>query len=404
MKKNIAWNTSGCLFYQGCQWLTTIVVVWLSGGYDDAGVLALAMAVGNIFNSIALYKMRTFQVSDVTTTYTQSNYSAMRFITVGLAFLFCVPYTLLTTPSAHAVIAIVLFLLFKTDECFCDFLYGVDQCGQRMDYIGRSQIARGIMSLGGFTIGLWLGGLFAGIGAMFAGCFAITLCYDLPHARRFDNLKPHIHGRTALALLRHGLPAMLAVVAFIAVVSVSRQFLGALCGDEVLGIYASISTPATLMQATVGYLYTPMIGGLAQAWADRDAKGLRRFLGKMIGLVVGSLLLCSTLLIAVGPSLLTIVFGESIAPSLWIFPYSILCTAMIALIGLAMDVLIVFRRAGLALLSCGTSLAVAIAAATPFINAAAINGINLSISFAYGIGLVIACIAIVFAAKKQCAS
>lgn len=398
LKKNIAWNTIGCLFYQGCQWLTTIVVVQLSGGYDDAGVLALAMAVGNIFAAIALYKMRTFQVSDIACAYTQGNYAAMRLVTLAIAFALCAPYALITAPRSAAAITIVAFLLFKADECFVDFLYGVDQRGGRMDYIGISQLIRGAVSLGAFSAGLVaFGSLLSGVAFMFCGCFLVTLLYDLPHARRFDALRPRIYGRTALSMLASGLPAVLALVANIAVVSVSRQILGAMCEEEVLGVYASISTPAVLMQAAVSYLYTPMIGRLSQAWAAHDRKELARFLGKMMGVVAGSLALCSALLIAIGPWLLAWAFGESIVPSLWIFPYSILCTALIALISLGMDVLIVFRRTGAALIACATAFAIAMICAGPFIEAFAINGINLSIALAYGIGSVLTAVFIVLA-------
>ncbi len=402
MKKNIAWNTSGCLFYQGCQWLTTIVVVWLSGGYDDAGVLALAMAVGNIFASIALYKMRTFQVSDINDAYTQGNYGAVRLITIGIAFALCLPYTMLTTTGTETILTIMVFLLFKADETFADFLYGVDQRGERMDYIGISQFARGIVSLGAFSLGLALAhSLLVAIGCMFIGCALVTLLYDLPHARRFDTLRPRIYGRTALSLLKSGLPAVLAVVANIAVVSANRQILGTLAGDEILGIYASISTPAVLMQAAVGYLYTPMIGRLSEEWSSNDTGSIFRFLGKISIAVVLSLILCSALLILIGPWLLALVFGESIMPSLWIFPWSILATSIIALIFLTTDVLIVFRRAMAALLSCTASLAVGLILAVPCIDAFGINGINISIIIAYATGLVLAITFTIIAVMSQ---
>ena len=44
VKHNLLWNTIGCLFYLGCQWLTTILVVTLTGDYANSGLLAYAMA------------------------------------------------------------------------------------------------------------------------------------------------------------------------------------------------------------------------------------------------------------------------------------------------------------------------------------------------------------------------
>ena len=63
--RNMLWNSAGSLTYLALQWAITIVIVRLSSGYDAAGVLALAMTVFNIFSPLAIYRMYTYQVSDV---------------------------------------------------------------------------------------------------------------------------------------------------------------------------------------------------------------------------------------------------------------------------------------------------------------------------------------------------
>lgn len=45
---NILWNTIGNIFYLGCQWLLSVVVVRISGSYADAGVLTLAISTTNV--------------------------------------------------------------------------------------------------------------------------------------------------------------------------------------------------------------------------------------------------------------------------------------------------------------------------------------------------------------------
>ena len=49
----MAWYSAGSITYLACQWMLSVVVVRLSSGFDDAGVLALAMAIGNIFTPLA---------------------------------------------------------------------------------------------------------------------------------------------------------------------------------------------------------------------------------------------------------------------------------------------------------------------------------------------------------------
>jgi len=88
-------NTVGSLTYQGYLWLTTVLVVILSNGYTGSGVLALAMTIGNMFNPIATYSMRTFQVSDVKGTYSQSSYVGFRLVTTVLGLAFIIPYAII---------------------------------------------------------------------------------------------------------------------------------------------------------------------------------------------------------------------------------------------------------------------------------------------------------------------
>ena len=64
LKCNVLWNTIGTLYYLGMQWLTTVLVVRISGSYEDAGIYSLAVSITNIFYIIAMYNVRNFQVSD----------------------------------------------------------------------------------------------------------------------------------------------------------------------------------------------------------------------------------------------------------------------------------------------------------------------------------------------------
>lgn len=139
------YSTIGSLTYQGCLWITTVLVVILSNGYSDSGILSFAMTIGNMFSAIGTYSMRTYQVSDVKDKYSQRNYVAFRLITLLIGLVVIGIYSVAVSPDSLTLIAVFAYLLFKTDESFCDVLYGVDQRGERMDYIGISQFVRGVI-------------------------------------------------------------------------------------------------------------------------------------------------------------------------------------------------------------------------------------------------------------------
>ena len=55
MKRNMVWNTAGSMTSLVCQWLITVLVVRIAGGYEAAGVYSLAVSVFGIFAPVAQY-------------------------------------------------------------------------------------------------------------------------------------------------------------------------------------------------------------------------------------------------------------------------------------------------------------------------------------------------------------
>ena len=150
LKQNMLWNSFGSLSFLGCQWLITVLVVRLSGGYEAAGMLSLAMSVYNIFSSIAVYRMYTYQVSDVRHENSVGEYYAFRVITCSIALVLIICYSALTCPW-EAMGAIVVYAIYRMANLLIDILHGLDQLNGRMDYIGKSLAMQGLASLVIFT-------------------------------------------------------------------------------------------------------------------------------------------------------------------------------------------------------------------------------------------------------------
>ena len=75
LKANMMWSSVGSLTRLGCNYLvSSVLVVRLAAGFDAAGMLALAMAIANLVNPIADFRLRTVQVTDVTGERTSREY------------------------------------------------------------------------------------------------------------------------------------------------------------------------------------------------------------------------------------------------------------------------------------------------------------------------------------------
>lgn len=403
LKRNIAWNSAGSLVYQGCLWLTTIIVVVASPNYENSGYLAYAMAIGNLFLPIALYGMRTIQVSDLENKYSQQNYFAFRIFTIGLSFVIFTLYTMITTSSSfESILVVIAFLLFKADECFANVCQGAEQKADRMDYIGKSLLARGILCAVSFSLIVWfLDNLILAVLGMFVSGVSVTIVYDLPHARLFGSVVPRITKEKAKALLRKCAPAVLSNILCAGVVSVSRQVFGLSFGEDALGIYAAVATPAVIVQMLASLLYAPLLTTIARKWRDDDPKAFGSYLLKTFGKMFLVLLVAMLLMWMVGAPALTLIYGDSISDYVGLFPGVLVISACIAIIWFLTDVLIVLRRMRDVLVFNAISFTILLVTIKPFIDALYMDGINCSIIVSYAAGIVVGAILLVrFIMKK----
>ncbi len=390
VKHNLLWNTIGCLFYLGCQWLTTILVVTLTGDYANSGLLAYAMAVGNIFAPIALYKIRAFQVSDLSGEYTSGHYLGFRLCTIVGAGLITTTYLVTSTDAFSFFLTSLIYLLFKADECLADVLYGIEQKNRRMDYIGKSQLLRGLLSLSTFCIFLLLSNdLNYAILAMFAACFCVTLFYDYPNVRLFGDVKPVIKKLPMLSLAKNCFSIMIASFFTASMVSIVRQYFGSTFGDEALGIYAAIATPAVLIQASASYLYSPTLVPITEIWKKGDhAKFVKTF--SRIALALLLVIIALILVLSIGGIyLLPFVFGNSIQPYLYLLPFVLIGTGAIGLLWFINDVLIIMRSKKWLVFDSFLAFFICLTAMIPLINSFYMNGINYAIIFACLIGIIL---------------
>lgn len=390
VKQNMLWNSIGCLIYQACQWAMTVAVVVFSSGYDNSGVLAFAMAVGNIYYPLATYNMRTIQVSDVHDEYSSEEYVGFRIVTVILGFIPMLVYLIATASSTALVISTVFWLLFKADESFCCVFYAIDQKAMRMDYIGISQAVRGICSVIAFSAALALcDNINIAIIAVAFVCVSVTLLYDYRKANALASACPRIACARVLELLKRYLPAVITLVCYGAVVSVARQQFEVLRGAEALGMYAAVATPTVLVQVAASYLYNPLLGGIAQRWSDRDLVAFLRGIGSVfvaILVVAAAGVLASELF---GGPVLTFVYGESIRGSVHLLTPALIATAVTTMFAFMFDVLIVMRSLRAALVANASALLISIVASRPMIEALDANGITCTVIAAFGVGLVI---------------
>ncbi len=382
LKKNMLWNSLGSLFNLGCQWLITVLVVRLSTGFDAAGTLSLAMAIANIFQPIALFSMRSYQVSDVNQDVSNGEYIGFRLITIFAAFLLCLVYSIVTG-VADSLIAVLLYLIYKATDVFIDAFHGVDQQHMRMDYCGKSLAMRGVLSLSAFSLCL------AAFNNLEVAILGMTLsvlpvvAYDVRVASQFDSVRPHISVSRTFELVRACFPAVVGTACCSAVISVARQKLGYIEGQEVLGLYASVCTPVVVVQSCIRYIYGPLLGEFASKFNRGDYSSYFRLFLRVILAFIAFCVLGVIAFRIVGRTFLLYVFDERVADLSYLLDMAIVSVVLCAFVSFLSDQLVALRRLMGVMVGNIVGLLVSITLSSPCIYYFGLNGTSIVIVLSY---------------------
>lgn len=403
LKTNMLWNSFGSLFNLGCQWLMTIFIVRLSNGFDAAGTLSLAMSVFNIFSPIALYRMYTYQVSDVRHENTVGEYFGFRMVTCTIALGMTLAYAVTTCPL-DSTAAIFAFAVYKCTGLLIDVLHGLDQQHHRMDYIGKSLAAQGALSLALFCIVQTLtSNLVIAFLCMTVGTALIGLLYDLPRSTRFEQLKIGISRKKTAHLLKYCFPIVVAAIACSAAPSLPRQILASIDGASSLGIYASVAAPAVIIQMGASYIYNPLLGYFSEAYENKDMKQLAVLLLKASAAIAAIGLIAAIALLLIGEPFLVFLFGSQIAPHVYLMTPIIICTAITAYVWFLNDILVAIRHFKGSFI--GNICAVILSVPTAFflIPIYGMNGVSFATILAYGISAIVmlVCLLLVFHREQK---
>jgi O-antigen/teichoic acid export membrane protein len=264
IQANFAWILIGTGGYAASQWGVLISLARL-GTPEMVGQFALGLAVVTPVILLGKLSLRAVIATDAADEYPFSTYLGLRLVTT-LASLAVVGAVVLVVGYRLEVALLILVLgIAKGFEAISELVYGLLQKHERMQSVGVSLLARGLLSFGLATTALWSTRSVLGMAVgMAAGWLVWLFVYDLRKARAFASTRPTFSGRELRALTLLALP--LGVVALLLSLSSStpRFFIERFHGEAELGIFAAL---AYLM--VVG---TTATGALGQSAGPRLAR------------------------------------------------------------------------------------------------------------------------------------
>lgn len=375
--ENLIWNSAGSFTYLICQWLLTWIIVVHSKDLGNAGNLALAISITNIFFNLACFNIRPYLVSDLKQCYRSEQYSAFRLFTCLASLILCLIYTCMFGYTMDQIICVMLYMVFKLGEAWVDLLHGFEQRKMRMDIGGISLFIRGILSVLSFMAGVrFSGSVNTGIIFMTVCTWSFIFLYDMPQARKFEKIAPVFTKETIKRMLIEFLPLTIGGVLSSLGPSLPRQFLEAEQGSKVLGIYSTVATPAVFVQVAATYVFNPVLTEFASLY-QRGEK--RRFL-KLLFKISFFLLAVSGASLVGGAVLgqwgLTFLYGKRIGTHADLFLPVIIFTCLNAMSWFLWSILIIFRELKALLVINVIGVIVCILIMFPLISRYGMQGVN----------------------------
>lgn len=402
LKKNIWYNSIGSFFYLGCQWLITVLVVRLSS-YDTTGMLQLAISITNVFYTVSLFGMRAFQVSDYENEYSHMVYVYSRVVTGAASLFFCFVFLLFNRQYSSLQFSIILlYMLYKVIEALVDVTQGIQQKAGRMDYIAVSCFARGILSLGCFVGVMYVTkNLVFAIIAMILTTALVLVFYDFRICGRLYSLRETFQIKRIYSVIRECFPLMLSTMFLTSLVSIPRYFLELDYGSGILGKYASVATPAVIIQVACTLIYNPLISQLTQSYVEVQKK---KYSGLIIKSVAAILIFFGCTLIGAklfGEWAMVLVFGEEIRDYVYLLVPVLFTTLLIALIYFEGVLLTVMRRLKTQVAVNGIAAACVLVSSPFLVKEFGMQGVNITLYFGAGLSALLSAVCIIYTAVRH---
>lgn len=343
MKKNILWNTAGNLFYGICTWVITVLVVHLTD-YNEAGYLALAIAMTNTYEQIAWFNMRNYQVTDAAGRFSDSQYVSSRVISCTVAFLMLI-IAAFTGSGFYQALCIIAYMPIRIAESVSDVCHGINQKKERYDYIGKSFILRGIGMVGVFSVGLILLKKLAIVLLLTAAYqLCVSFFFDCRKTFALTEIKLKLFDKDLINLYRDCLPLVVFAFFLSAQNNHVKQTIQELCGNDIMGIYSSIASPTIAVQMIAVAIFAPFLPGLSVLLAEKEYDAFQKKLLKIYAAFVAMAVVVLAGAMLLGRWGLALLYPDDILDHYEFFMPVVIVTILYAVVLVMQGILVAIRK------------------------------------------------------------
>ena len=311
--RDYLWNTAASLMTS----LATVVmllVVTRTAGIRAAGVYSLAIAVGQQFQTLGMYEVRTYHVTDLRHRFTFGTYLATRIVTVALMLAGIVGYAMVSGDGGSDVLLIVLVASLRVFDAFEDVYVCELQRVGRLDLGGRACFWRALSTTVVFSLTLALTGslLTSTVTTLVLSVLTTVLVY-LPPSRGLFPLRPAWAPGPVGQVLLACLPLFGASFISMYLSNAPRFAIDRYLDPTQQGYFAILFMPAVTINLMSLVIFRPLLTRMAGLWVQGDRPGFRAVVNRGLLATAGAFVVVGLVTYVAGVPILGLVFGKDVS-------------------------------------------------------------------------------------------
>ena len=273
LSRDYFWNTASSLI-SSFSIVIMLAVVTHSAGVAAGGVFSLAIAIGQQWQTLGMYEVRTFHVTDVRREFDFPIYLATRILTVAAMIAGIVIYSLFSGGLSTSVGLVIAIALLRVFDAYEDVFYSEFQREGRLRFRGARLILAYFHHHGGF---LPAGGAnrfavyrFPSFPGGISGGASGGL---LPRARASFGITPTWNWAAIKRLLIECAPLFLASFTAMYLSNAPRYGIKYFMDFTAQGYFAIIYMPAVAINMLSLLVFRPLLTRMATYWVENNWGG-----------------------------------------------------------------------------------------------------------------------------------
>jgi O-antigen/teichoic acid export membrane protein len=310
-----SWGLFGSVTYAGCQWAMLVVLAKL-GSVEMLGQFALGFAVAAPVFLLTNLSLREVLATDARAEHAFGDYLALRLIATSAGLLAIAGVAGLVGYRGQTRAVILLVGVVKAIETVSDVFYGLMQRHERMNLIAGSIVLRGVLSVLGLAVGVYLSGSVLWGLVLVAVVWALVLAtYDVPEGARVlgTTVRPRWVRVDLGRLMRLSLPLGVTAMLISLSATIPRYFVERSRGESELGAFVAMAYLMVIGSTVVNALGQSASPRLARYYATGDGTHVRRLLVGLGGVTIALGGAGVLVALAWGKEVLTALYGPEYA-------------------------------------------------------------------------------------------